>query len=291
MGLLDSQTQSEYQSSGNLGGYQYTSLNDIINNFMIAYVGDNKLIGKVRRTDVVFHAKRGLAELSYDTLRSNKSQEIEIPPSLKMILPQDYINYVKLTWVDTIGIERVLYPAQHTSNPKAIVQSTVDGSYTLSNNELQYQAESDTWTAFKSVTPNEISNLDSDTDVFDNISHGRYGLDPQKAQVNGSFFIDNNNGYIHFSSNVSGKTVTLKYISDGLGTDGEQVVHKLAEEALYKHIVYAIVSVSPTVQEHIVRRFKKEKFTAIRQAKLRLSNIKLEELAQIMRGKSKQIKH
>ena len=291
MGLLDNQTQAQYQASGDIGSYQYTSLNDIINNFLIAYVGENKLIGKVKRTDVAFYAQRALAELSYDTLRSNKSQEIEIPPSLKMILPQDYINYVKVTWVDSGGVERILYPAQHTSNPTAIVQGT-DGSYTLSGGgELQYQAESDTWTKFKSSTPSEISNQDSDTDIFDDMVSGRYGLEPQKSQTNGSFFIDYQAGYIHFSSNVSGQTVTLKYISDNLGTDGEQIVHKFAEEAMYKFIAYSIVSTSPTIQEHIVRRFKKEKFAATRQAKLRLSNIKLEEIAQVMRGKSKQIKH
>ena len=36
---------------------------------------------------------------------------------------------------------------------------------------------------------------------------------------------------------------------------------------------------------------RREKFAAVRTAKLRLSNIKLEELTQILRGKSKQIKH
>ena len=41
----------------------------------------------------------------------------------------------------------------------------------------------------------------------------------------------------------------------------------------------------------IVNRFKKEKFAAIRQAKLRLSNIKLEEITQVLRNKSKWIKH
>ena len=128
-------------------------------------------------------------------------------------------------------------------------------------------------------------------DMYDLNIGQRYGIDPTHAQVNGSFYIDELVGKIHFSSNISGKTVTLKYVSDSLGTDGDQVVHKFAEEALYKHIAYAIVSTSPTIQEHVVRRFKKEKFAATRQAKLRLSNIKLEELTQIMRGKSKQIKH
>jgi len=45
------------------------------------------------------------------------------------------------------------------------------------------------------------------------------------------------------------------------------------------------------IPEYQVNRFKKERFAAIRTAKLRLSNIKLEEITQIMRGRSKQIKH
>ena len=43
--------------------------------------------------------------------------------------------------------------------------------------------------------------------------------------------------------------------------------------------------------EYIVRRIKKERFAAVRTAKLRLSNLKLEELSQTLRGKSKHIKH
>jgi hypothetical protein len=119
----------------------------------------------------------------------------------------------------------------------------------------------------------------------------RFGLDPQHAQANGSFYIDNISGKIHFSSNISGKTVILDYISDSLGTDAEMQVHKFAEEAMYKWITHAILSTRANIQEYIVRRLKKERFAAIRTAKLRLSNIKLEEITQILRGKSKQIKH
>jgi len=290
MGLLDNQTQAQYQSSGNLGSYQYTSLDDIINNFIIAYVGENKLIGKVRRTDVAFHAQRGLAELSYDTLRSKKSQEIEVPSStLQMNLPQDYVNYVKITWKDASGIEHILYPAIKTSNPKAITQAA-NGDYTLSGNELQYDSESDTWASYKSSTPSENQH-DYQNDSYWPLDGSRYGIDPAHAQVNGSFYIDELAGKIHFSSNISGKTVTLKYVSDSLGTDGDQVVHKFAEEAVYKSIAYAILATKANTQEYIVNRFKKEKRAAIRTAKLRLSNLKSEELSQIMRGKSKQIKH
>ena len=41
----------------NLGEYQYTSLNDVIDAFMAIYVGEHKLIPDVKRTDVIFHAK------------------------------------------------------------------------------------------------------------------------------------------------------------------------------------------------------------------------------------------
>ena len=89
---------------------------------------------------------------------------------------------------------------------------------------------------------------------------------------------------------MSGKTVILDYISDSLGTDGEMKVHKFAEEAMYRWMLYAIAS-SRTRTQQLVPRLKKEKIAAVRQAKLRLSNIKLEELTQILRGKSKHIKH
>jgi hypothetical protein len=120
----------------------------------------------------------------------------------------------------------------------------------------------------------------------------RYGLDPQHAQANGSFYIEERLGKIHFSSNISGKTVILDYISDSLGTDEEMQVHKFAEEAMYKYIAYAILSTSSQpIHQQLAPRFKKERFAETRKAKLRLSNIKLEELTQILRGKSKQIKH
>jgi hypothetical protein len=68
-------------------------------------------------------------------------------------------------------------------------------------------------------------------------------------------------------------------------------VHKFAEEAMYKWIFYAITCMRPGVPEYVIRRYQKEKTAAIRKAKLRLSNIKIEEITQILRGKSKWIKH
>jgi len=55
------------------GNYQFIPIKDIINNFIISYVGEDKLISKLKRTDVAYHAQRGIQELSFDTLPSTKS--------------------------------------------------------------------------------------------------------------------------------------------------------------------------------------------------------------------------
>ena len=520
MGLLDDVTHKEYYRGNELGNYQFTSLDDIINQFMVVYVGENKIIPKASRIDIAFHAQRALQELSFDTFKSIKSHQIDLPPTLVMPLPHDYVNYTKLSWVDSSGIKHPLYHTSDTNNPFQIAQKE-DGSYNfdytsvnstgilqnsdfsedlvdtweiitpqtnLSNkflgamaiddgklktsfvtrnglqaynwsavhtayqaidvsdteyldisalgtadlvtitdqaggsepaqtspgilrfglstqipednyinnegsnpNHQQYQSSnietslfdlvnidgdasylewvatasgtttgtkemllvdvtqhstvyaivvsyvdfsslpstaayksygkerflansiddllvtkaeasnylipkegneknSSTWNNYKSTTPSENNNDDYEDNVYWQMGGKRYGLDPQYAQINGSFYIDNRLGRINFSSNISGKTVILDYISDSLGTDSEMQVHKFAEEAMYKCIAYAFLA-STMYGQQLVPRLKKEKFAAVRQAKLRLSNIKLEELTQILRGKSKQIKH
>jgi hypothetical protein len=60
---------------------------------------------------------------------------------------------------------------------------------------------------------------------------------------------------------------------------------------MYKCIAYAVLSTRANTPEVIVQRFRREAFAAKRTAKLRLSNVKLNEIVQVMRGKSKQIKH
>ena len=314
MGLLDGTTQQQYYQGNDYGNYQFVSLEDIINQFMVAYVGEGKTISKVKRVDVAFHAYRALQELSFDTFRSVRSMEIEIPPSLVMALPHDYVGYTKVTWKDDSGIEHTLFPAIVTSNPTAYNQ---DSDYFLqfdSSSQATHPDNSDTWTDYHSNTPNSSSTGGSttdDTDIFDFNGGAIFGAEPKHMNQNGSFYIDYFRGRIHFSSNCTGKTVTLKYISDGVaylqsgvGTDTEHakwseemnveqdfIVHKFAQEALIKNVLYACVQSKTPIDHNLVALLKKERFAETRKAKIRLSSIKLEEITQILRGKSKWIKH
>ena len=222
-----------------------------------------------------------------------------------MPLPQDYVNYTKIVRVDSNGIEKPIYPTGKTSNPFPIKQNT-DGSYDFDSGTILVSAvgqgpttnetannphTSDTRDKFGSI-PSSNSNQDYDALDHNRVDNRgrRYGLDPQHAQQNGTFYIDQATGFIHFSSDLSGTRVTLKYISDGLGTDDEMVVHKFCEEAVYKHIMYGLISGRSNIPEGVVQRFRREKFAETRKAKIRLSNIKMEEFTQILKGIGKPIK-
>jgi len=304
MGLLDGTTQKQYYDGTDKGNYQFVTLDDIISSFMVVYVGENKILSKVSRTDVQFHGMRAIQELSYDVLRSHKAYEQKVPSTLVMPLPQDYVNYTKIVRVDGEGIEKPLYPTGRTSNPFPIKQNT-DASYDFDDGTglISARGQVDTSTfpgyPYRSRTSEKFNTIEAsnedydynDTDYFRFDNRGRrYGLDPQHAQINGTFYIDNSTGFIHFGSDLAGVTITLKYISDGLGTDAEMLVHKFCEEAIYKHIMYGLVSGRSGIPEYIVQRFKKERFAETRKAKIRLSNIKMEEFTQVLRGISKPIK-
>ena len=93
-----------------------------------------------------------------------------------------------------------------------------------------------------------------------------------------------------FSSNLRDKLIVLEYISDGLAYDLDSRIPKMAEDALYSYISYAIISTRINQPEYIVQRLKQEKSAKLRNAKIRLSNVKLDEIVQVMRGKAKWIK-
>jgi hypothetical protein len=266
---------------------------------MYAYVGDGKLINRTKRTDVLFHAKRGIQEFSYDISRIEKIQEIELGPSLSMPMPQDYVHYVRLSFVDDAGIENIIYPARYTSRPSESILQDDDYAYLFDSDGSLLTGTPVTNNRFKDFDISKLTGSPTNADVSydaDNaldrllVFGGRYGLDPETTQNNGVFVIDELNGKFSFSSDMAERIVTLKYVSDGLGTDDEMQIHKFAEDAMYKYITHAIASAQVNFPEYIVNRFRKERRAAMRNAKLRLSSLKLGELTQVMRGKSKRIK-
>jgi len=292
---------TEATKEDNFGSYEYTRLTDVIDNFLIAFVGPGKIIPSIKRTDVIFHAKRGLQEFSYDTLKSIKSSELTIPPSLSLTIPQDYVNYVKLSWVDSLGVLHVIYPTDNLNQSPYYTFGQDDLGNPIqdssdSNTETTSQMNP-TWAGnnprrISGAFINDLSNANAvfDQSVYDGALGQRYGMNPATSQKNGWFKIDERKGTFNFTSNLANRLILLQYVSDSNAYDLDARIPKLAEDALYAHMAYSILSTSSNVQEYIVRRFKQERSAKLRNAKIRLSNLKLDQIIQVMRGKSKWLK-
>ena len=179
------------------GSYRYIALDDIINNFMVSYVGDGKIIDNARKLDVLVHAKRAIQECSYDVSRIEKIQEVEVGASLTIPMPQDYVNYTQLAWIDGDGLERVIYPSKITSRPSQSILQDDTAEYLYDNDESLLTATSLTTERFKNVPNTELNDdyFYSDNDRNAMLGEGkRFGIDPETTQINGVFIVDEASG-------------------------------------------------------------------------------------------------
>lgn len=292
------------------GFYSRTNLNDIINNFIVAYVGEGKVLSSVPRHEVAFWAQRMVQEFSYDTLHSEKTIEVELNDAAQMPLPSDYVNFVKLTFLDNAGYQRTIQQSKRSFPNKAVLQdANFDYLYDSDGELLKSQmSEQDRFfqdpnrrAQNRSASSYYYGYYDDDDYSYYYYSYfgRRYGNDPQFENRNGSFYIDTTIGVIYFDylfrpdTGDANPVITLRYISDGLGDNNDfsnVYVPKMAEDALYANMLYNLAKIRPSASG-AAGLYKKEAYAKLRNAKIRLSNMKVEEMAQVFRGKAKWIKH
>jgi hypothetical protein len=298
-------SDSQYYNNNNVaptdqnwGSYQYVPLSDIVNNFMLINVGDDKSIGNAKRYEVLFHAKRGIQELNYDALRSFKKIEINLGNSLKLVMPPDYVNYVRIS----ININGVLYPMAENRQTLSAVAYLQD-----SNNNILFDSNGNVLTGTSALEiqtgqmqqyfgPGQYSGCwgwcyDGSWYFSYNVG-GRYGLDPEIANENPTFTVNKEAGVIDFSSGARNHLIVIEYVSDGLekGDDENVSIHKMAEVFIYAYIKWAILNNKFGIQEYVIKRAKDEKAKELRNIKLRLSNLHPSRLTMALRGRGKIIK-
>lgn len=296
-----------YENSGNnweednWGSYQYVNLIDIVNNFMLMYVGNDKLINNVERYNVLFHAKRGLQELNYDAMKETKIVELTVCDNLRIVLPPDFVNWVRISLYKD-GVLSPLSENIQTNFAQSYLQDNdcrvlfdIDGGVLIGTSTLDGDRIDGTqktpYLGDGKMHGRMGYNIDGNW-VFDMPLGGRMGLNTETANTNPTFKVDKKSGVVNFSSHMADQTIVIEYVSDGMenGDDAKVNVNKLFEEFIYAYIKYSILSSKFGIQEYIVNRARKEKSALLRNAKLRLSNIHPGRLLMNLRGQNKWIK-
>lgn len=292
-----------YNNQDNWGSYQYVSLYDIVNNFMLMYSGNNSLINNEERYKVLFHAKRAVQELNYDAFKEVKVLELSVCDTLRYILPSDYVNWVRISLYKDGFLRPLTENIQTLSSDAYLQDNNCNILFDQNGNVLKPEYSEIDYERIKGTKKSIYLNQGNpyhgqmgwEIDglwYFDYSVGGRYGLETETANFNPTFNVDKKAGVINFDSSMSGELCVLEYISDGMenGDDSRVSVNKLFEKYVYAYVSYEILNHKLGVQEYVVARARKEKGALLRNAKIRLSNIHPGRLLMNLRGRDKWIK-
>lgn len=285
----------------NWGSYQFVTLSDIVNNFLLMYSGNHSMINNVNRFKILFHAKRGIQELNYDAFKEIKSLQLTVYSDLRFVLPSDYVNWIRISLFKDNTIRPLVENIQVQSALSYVQTATASFTYDSDDNVETQTSSLDTARtdgSLNSIYLNQANldqqnnNLPYNEDFYDTNIGARYGLNTETSNMNPTFTIDKKAGVINFNSTMANEQCILEYISDGMegGDDSLITVNKLFEEYIYAYIKYAILNSKFGVQEYIVNRARKDKTALLRNAKIRLSNIHPGRLLMNLRGENKWLK-
>jgi hypothetical protein len=303
-------SQYQYYENGgnqpqdaNLGSYQYVSLFDIVNNFLLMYSGNHSLVNNEERYKILFHAKRAVQELNYDAFKELKVLELTVNDTLQYILPSDYVNWVRVNLYKDGYLRPLTENIQVLSSLAYLQDQTGKILFDQNGNALSPQFSEIDLQRLQGTKRSIYLNPQSpyngqqgwNVDGMWYFEYGlgeRYGLNTETANFNPTFAIDKKSGVINFNSDMYGQSVILEYICDGMenGDDSKVSVNKLFEKYIYAYIQYEILNSKLGVQEYIVARARKEKSALLRNAKIRMSNIHPGRLLMNLRGMDKWLK-
>jgi hypothetical protein len=288
----------------------FISLNDIINNFLISYTGPGRLIPDAKRTEVVFHARRCLQEFAYETLKSQMNitgtTTAYVPGSVgPPVVPAIYPYYpLPSDFVATISLTRSpLIPSATLANVTitssfglfscdAITELTIGGTVTIAGTDIgdglitgyvypgpktyyiiatngtsQFQLSETLGGAGVVTVAGTTTGL---TFSLVNTSVPMTQVTTRPTTSTTEYYIDYINDKIYFGEAISLFNIAYNYLSNALTTDETASIPKLAEEALYACMIYAILANRENTNPNTLQRLLIEKVDKLERSKSRL---------------------
>lgn len=263
------------------GGYQYETLKNVIDAMLLRTMDDDHILKNTKRSQLILFAKEGIQQLAESTTNDILAVELTVPESGYLILPQDFVNWVRVSVVCTD-------------------EST--GGYHLQ--PLDINRNISTATSYLQDHTGEIL-FDADGYILEADASNAYAqpyrrycfgggyqptLDTSKLSKYGMFNVDERGGRITFSSNLVEQNIVIEYISDGLNAElreDQVTIHKHCVQALKDWIYYAAIegkrSVGAGEKQRALQRFK----TTLHKAKIKRSGLNLQYIMRLMRQKTK----
>jgi len=292
-------TPFDYHSDEALhGGYQYISLKEIVDGFLLEGQDDDSILKNTRRYRILKYTKDGIRKLNKQVFKDILAMEITVPEDLSFELPHDYTNYVRVSVVvtDEVTESLRLQPLDVNNNiniADGYLQDN-DGEILFDNDGYILKADSSNAYA-KPYKKYEFNSYRCGNYYFGGSTqqNANQSLDTSKLSKYGEFTIDERRGQIVFSSDLAEQEIVMEYLSDGLSFDtyaeGDISVHKDAIECLKDWVYFSIIqyrkSVSGAEKKRALLRYK----TTKHEAKLDRADFDLLNVNRVLRTSSKNL--
>tara|TARA_E500000318_G_scaffold41486_1_gene39618 strand:+ start:513 stop:1388 length:876 start_codon:yes stop_codon:yes gene_type:complete len=262
----------------------FVSLRQLIDDFIVTMDSDD-YISNVSDVAIRNIALRGIREFGFDVSSRVRSIKRTIESNSTIILPEDYVDLVKIGVVDSDGILRVLGQNKNLNYSRKL--TTADSNSDSDQGPLNIDAnlirnrEDD-----KDATAGSDSgNGDLDHFIFENYLFqggiGRlYGLGG--GHLAGEYRVNLDQNRIEIDTDSGSSEVVLEYIADEARSTNP-VIHVYAEEALRSYMYYKLCERKSTVPANEKARARQEYYNDRRLAKARLSNFSKEEALKTIR--------
>jgi hypothetical protein len=270
-----------YDNSANWGQYQFVTLKEVVNFLELEAQDDDSYLKNVKRSKLLAYAKQGIRLLNRSVSNQVKAFQIQVPDTLDWVLPQDYVNYVRISrFVEDIATNSTrLQPLDINYNIPTALDYLQDNNYDImfDNDGNILQAEG----------------INAFADPYIKVKFAEIGgqsmTDTSNWSKYGEFSINEERGLMVFSSDLAEQFVLIEYISDGLENslkDEDIKIHKDIREALQDYIFFECISRKRNVPMSEKKQAEGKWLASRHKAAITRSNIDLQAVNKLSRKKS-----
>lgn len=273
--------QEYYENEENLGSYVYVSLEEIVERFIDNFTGNGTLIGKPNRRKIIYQAKQGIKQFTINALKEFKGVELEMNETLDVILPPDYVNYVRISFVNPQTGELMVLSRNYNAPLATSYLQDNDANILFDDDGFILQG-----TTYFDKLNDSYSLRNIAIDLTDTTNSANYNLNPT-INSNGTFNIDTRQGRIHFSSDNASNVIMLEYVSDGLEylSEADIKVSKLAEQALLYYINFHLMLSEIGIPMYEKKQAEKLYRAEYKNAKIKMMDVKISDTMLFLNAK------
>jgi hypothetical protein len=259
-------------------------LSQIIRDFIITLDGDD-YASNASDSAIRNFALRGIREIGFDFGKKIKSLKMPIESNDTVLLPEDFVDLLKVGVVDDNGIVRVFGNNKNVNYSRKVSTSPVPNDFensplNISSNAIKDREDDKTATGTSTGSDNDFGQYVFENYIYQGGAGRLYGAGG--GHLAGEYRLNLDQDRIEVETNNGYSEVVIEYVADEARA-GDPEVHVYAEEALRSYMYYKIIERKSSVPANEKSRARTEYYNERRKANARLSNFTKEEALKTIR--------